>query len=29
MEEQKLNNARVPARRMNTIRGEGGGEGTC
>lgn len=29
MEEQKLNNARVPARRMNAIRGEGEGEGTC
>lgn len=29
MEQQKLNNARVTARKMNNIRGEGGGEGTC
>lgn len=29
MEQQKLKEARVTARKMNNIRGEGGGEGTC
>lgn len=28
MEQQKLNSARVTARKMNNIRGEGEGEGT-